>query len=106
MSQDPAVVAFDGKDKQLLLDPQQLNSYSYARNNPLVLVDRTGEKVYIAAYSAPYGVPSIPFLAPLQPVHLYYYVVPDQPYRITETIAPAEDQRQAALRLGADAFCQ
>ena len=28
---------------QFLLDPQQFNSYSYARNNPLILVDTTGE---------------------------------------------------------------
>ena len=47
MSQDPAVRMFDGKDKQLLLDPQQLNSYSYARNNPLILLDATGEKVIL-----------------------------------------------------------
>lgn len=28
-----------------LVDPQQLNSYSYGRNNPISLVDKTGEKV-------------------------------------------------------------
>lgn len=30
---------------KFLADPQQLNSYSYGRNNPVVLVDKTGEKV-------------------------------------------------------------
>jgi RHS repeat-associated protein len=73
MSQDTAVMAFDGSDKQLLLDPQQLNSYSYARNNPL-----TGERVYLAARS----VGSTPGF------HFYYYISPDQEYRITELIAP------------------
>jgi RHS repeat-associated protein len=88
MSQDPAVVTFDGKDKQLLFDPQQLNSYSYARNNPLILLDAGGEKVYLAAS----------VVVPISPppgffddsYHLYYYVAPDQPYRITENIAPGQ----------------
>lgn len=31
--------------EQYLSDPQQLNAYSYARNNPLKLVDQSGEKV-------------------------------------------------------------
>lgn len=43
ISQDPA-----SKDspEQFLKDPQQLNYYSYARNNPLGFVDPTGEDIY------------------------------------------------------------
>ena len=42
ISMDPA-----GRDNpgQFLTDPQQMNGYSYARNNPLRLVDRNGNKV-------------------------------------------------------------
>ncbi len=32
--------------KDILSDPQQLNSYSYGRGNPLRFVDKTGEKVW------------------------------------------------------------
>ena len=31
--------------RQYLTDPQQLNSYAYARNNPIKLIDKSGEKV-------------------------------------------------------------
>ena len=44
MSQDPAVVTFDGKDKQLLLDPQQLNSYSYAVSE--IYMDARQDRTY------------------------------------------------------------
>ena len=37
----------DERTKQVLLDPQLANSYSYARNNPLIMVDETGEFVDI-----------------------------------------------------------
>ena len=45
MSQDPVFVnlGVDRRTGQVLNDPQQLNSYSYARGNPLVLKDPTGE---------------------------------------------------------------
>ncbi|MST04166.1 MAG: hypothetical protein EXS49_01180 [Candidatus Pacebacteria bacterium] len=36
-------------NKQLLVDPQQQNSYSYARNNPLIYVDRVGEIVELVS---------------------------------------------------------
>ena len=42
LTQDPAVL---GGDPSLLSDPQQLNLYSYARGNPLILRDRGGKKV-------------------------------------------------------------
>ncbi|PJE64865.1 MAG: hypothetical protein COU90_01205 [Candidatus Ryanbacteria bacterium CG10_big_fil_rev_8_21_14_0_10_43_42] len=41
-SQDPASRDNPG---QFLADPQQMNMYSYARNNPLILVDPTGNGV-------------------------------------------------------------
>lgn len=42
ISMDPAS---RDNPNQFLRDPQQFNTYSYARNNPLVLFDPTGEKV-------------------------------------------------------------
>jgi hypothetical protein len=42
VSQDPIFIT---SPEQYLVDPQQANSYSYARNNPLILIDSTGEKV-------------------------------------------------------------
>ena len=41
ISQDPVFWDFD---ESYLTDPQQWNSYSYARNNPLVYVDTTGKE--------------------------------------------------------------
>ncbi len=38
-------VASRDNPREFLIDPQQLNSYSYGRNNPLILVDPTGNKV-------------------------------------------------------------
>ncbi|MDP2789407.1 MAG: RHS repeat-associated core domain-containing protein, partial [bacterium] len=46
MSQDPM---FWSLPKELLLDPQQQNSYSYARNNPINLSDPSGLKAYFTA---------------------------------------------------------
>ena len=43
-SQDPVSLATPEK---LLSDPQQLNLYSYARNNPIVGSDPSGERVWI-----------------------------------------------------------
>ncbi|MFA4873694.1 MAG: RHS repeat-associated core domain-containing protein, partial [Patescibacteria group bacterium] len=39
------LVAYDRIHSKILRDPQQLNSYSYARNNPLKYVDKGGEAV-------------------------------------------------------------
>jgi len=53
ISQDPV---FKNSPEEYLTDPQQANSYSYSRNNPLRFVDRTGERVseYQPYYSS-YG---------------------------------------------------
>ncbi len=57
LSQDPthlsignpsAVQSLTGKDMKIYLsDPQQFNSYAYARNNPIVNSDPTGNATYI-----------------------------------------------------------
>jgi RHS repeat-associated protein len=51
ISQDPVFLGIgsDPRTAQALKDPQLLNSYSYARNNPIVYKDPNGEWVHIAA---------------------------------------------------------
>src|ERR671919_401230 len=51
MSQDPVFVnlGVDRRTAQVLRDPQQLNSYSYARGNPITLKDPTGEALPLLA---------------------------------------------------------
>jgi RHS repeat-associated protein len=58
MSQDPAFLLIGSPQfeerynrslREFLFDPQLLNSYSYARNNPLNFVDRDGENPALAA---------------------------------------------------------
>jgi RHS repeat-associated protein len=50
MSQDPLFVnlGMDKRAKQVLIDPQQLNSYGYARGNPITLKDPSGELAFLA----------------------------------------------------------
>jgi RHS repeat-associated protein len=57
MSQDPVFLALGDPRKMreiarrelmaILIDPQTLNSYAYARNNPLILVDKTGQIAFV-----------------------------------------------------------
>jgi RHS repeat-associated protein len=49
MSQDPVFWNFMSDHMALLSDPQQMNSYSYSRNNPLRYIDPTGESIEIKA---------------------------------------------------------
>jgi RHS repeat-associated protein len=51
VSQDPAVLSLGASQitQRLLADPQQQNTYSYARNNPLVFTDPSGNAVYAVA---------------------------------------------------------
>lgn len=58
---------------QFLLDPQQFNTYSYARNNPLILFDPTGEKVELA--SRPIDVAVIGGIG----AHSFVLITPDNP---------------------------
>ena len=74
LSQDPA-----SRDNpaQFLTDPQQLNGYSYGRNNPLILVDRGGRKVELATRQLnEYGSPVSSF------GHAFLVVTPDNPNTI------------------------
>ncbi len=48
LSEDPSVV---NVDLALLSDPQQLNTYSYARGNPLAFTDKDGRKVELVTRS-------------------------------------------------------
>ena len=54
ISQDPLFLAIDGKSP-LLADPQQQNSYSYARNNPLRFSDPTGKASKDSAVAGIFG---------------------------------------------------
>lgn len=51
LSQDPVFlgIGVDSRTAQALQDPQLMNSYSYARNNPIVYKDPNGEWVHVAA---------------------------------------------------------
>lgn len=70
IAQDPA-----SRDdpNQFLRDPQQFNMYSYARNNPLILVDSTGERVELVAR---------PVISSYD-AHMFYLVTPDNPGQIS-----------------------
>ncbi len=75
ISMDPAS---RDNPNQFLRDPQQFNSYSYARNNPLILIDPDGEKVELVAKPI-FGVGN----------HLFYRVTPDNPESISINGLPA-----------------
>lgn len=72
ISQDPMFWNFD---KDYLLDPQQWNSYSYARNNPIVGSDPSGEKLEIASREVDYNGKTVG-------AHVFYIATPDQPNEI------------------------
>ncbi|MFT7557889.1 MAG: hypothetical protein ACI83D_000563 [Planctomycetota bacterium] len=50
MSVDPAAIT---NPSQFIIDPQQLNTYSYVRNNPLVYHDPEGDVAVLAAPALP-----------------------------------------------------
>lgn len=74
-SQDPAVISLmNEKDKEeLLSNPQMLNSYSYAVNNPLKYVDPDGKKVELVDRRVP---------GSLIGVHSFLMITPDNPSEI------------------------
>ncbi|USN87565.1 MAG: VCBS repeat-containing protein [Candidatus Nomurabacteria bacterium] len=69
-SQDPANLR---NPAQFLYDPQQLNTYAYARNNPLKYIDPTGEKIELV---------SRPVISSYD-AHMFYRVTPDNPGQIS-----------------------
>ncbi|MEK7612175.1 MAG: RHS repeat-associated core domain-containing protein [Patescibacteria group bacterium] len=73
LSQDP-----ESRDNpnQFLEDPQQLNTYSYARNNPLTFVDITGRITML--FSRPIG--GLPGMVPvIGGAHTFIAVFPENP---------------------------
>ncbi len=47
----------NGDQRKILSDPQNLNEYSYARNNPVLLADPDGQFVFLVPFIAMYAVP-------------------------------------------------
>ena len=108
MSQDPVFVnlGVDRRTGQVLNDPQQLNSYSYARGNPLVLKDPTGEALPFLAIPPAAAILKLVgggFLAKgiIQTVESFHnnIVLPRQ-YRNAFT---PEQRREAPFRFAAEA---
>ena len=79
LSVDPAARDNPGA---FLGDPQQQNYYAYARNNPLVLVDRMGTKVEVASKSI-LGIGA----------HTWLNITPDNPADISIDGVPAGTER-------------
>jgi len=73
ISQDPVSLATPEK---LLEDPQQLNFYSYARNNPITLSDPTGLKVELISR------PVFDIGGHIIGSHVFWLVKPDRPDEI------------------------
>jgi len=69
LSQDPIYLSLGKLDIQLN-DPQSWNSYSYARNNPIVYVDQSGEFIVLAPMliAAIPAIASVASFAATQPV--------------------------------------
>ena len=72
-SQDPVSLATPEK---LLQDPQQLNFYSYARNNPIILSDPTGKTIWMESK------PVFDVKGRAIGVHTYFKAEPDHPDEI------------------------
>ena len=84
ISQDPE---FLNLNKEYLFDPQQWNSYSYARNNPLGYVDSDGKKSELIVREITSSV-NIPFFGKV------HYGIPGAHGAIIVTAEPGEDLSQ------------
>jgi len=74
VSQDPI---FINSPEEYLSDPQQFNSYSYARNNPLAYIDPTGGIVQLVARPVP---------GTRIGTHIFWHVMP--------TIGPSQPSKE------------
>jgi RHS repeat-associated protein len=94
LSQDPAFLAAgtpslknaSGQDNQKYLsDPQQLNSYGYARNNPLKYIDPTGKALWdiggsVSAGEYPLGISAGVLIEPGVGYRTYFYWTAGESY--------------------------
>jgi RHS repeat-associated protein len=106
MSQDPVFVnlGVDRRTSQLLADPQQLNSYIYARGNPLSLRDPSGEIAFLAipAASAIWGLIGAGFvglgvISTFESFHNHFVLPAQYPLAFTP-----EQKNEAPIRFGVE----
>ncbi len=74
ISQDPKFIEMN--DYDFLFDPQQMNSYSYGRNNPLKYIDPEGEKVELVGRTV-VNIGKINI-----GTHNFYHITPNNPNQI------------------------
>jgi RHS repeat-associated protein len=80
MSQDPVFweIGLTDNGRNILSDPQHANAYAYAKNNPLVHIDRNGEQSI--SFQGGYAVPVPGSAVPTGPVYGYIFA-PDGVYQ-------------------------
>jgi RHS repeat-associated protein len=96
MSQDPVFweVGLTENGRSILSDPQQANTYGYARNNPLIHLDRTGEQSI--SIQGGYAIPVPGSAAPTTPIYGYTFA-PNGIYRTKGIMFAVRPGPQAAV---------